>query len=407
MARSGLTLPTSNRQPNPRLPRRRLLSDRTARRLEAIGAPRKHRRPRHAVTLAREEPTTGKRWLIALILFSLLMHALIVVAIVFISRHTPKWEQPLPQEKAPEVNLVLAPPPPPPAGHKPEFIPTEPQQNAHPQPSPFISDNDTRLQSQNRTSRSPETPLPDVTGHKDHSLDLHSQAPSPEVKSKPSPPAPKEPQKPQKQKPSPKPNQQTKPAPPDPNVIHPTDNPDKGTHVIKLKPSDQQYDPNGLPVLPALAAPTLAPQTPQTELIPQTRQASPPRSVPSFAVYQSDVTGQAGAPGDNSPAARATDLGRYKAKVYRAVGALWYNKVNSQIQVLGVGTVHITYTIYKDGTLRIVADPDGGNPSLMLLHSLSVNSMTEAAPFDHFSDAMVREVGDSYTDDFSFSIYGN
>ena len=73
MARSGLTLPTSNRPPSPRLPRRRLLSDRTARRLEALGAPRKHRRPRHAVTLAREEPATGKRWLIALILFSLLM----------------------------------------------------------------------------------------------------------------------------------------------------------------------------------------------------------------------------------------------------------------------------------------------------------------------------------------------
>jgi hypothetical protein len=177
--------------------------------------------------------------------------------------------------------------------------------------------------------------------------------------------------------------------------------------VAKYKPSEQQIDANGLPVLPPITAPTLAPQTPQTQPIPQVQRQATPKSVPSFAVYQSDVEGQAGAPGDNSPAAMATDLGRYKAKVYRAVGALWYNKVNSQIQVLGVGTVHITYRIYSDGHMVITGDPDGGNQALMILHSLSVNSMTEAAPFDPFSDKLKKEVGDSYTDDFSFSIYGN
>ena len=405
MARSGLILPPSSRQP-PRLPRRGT-AGRGFPRLVSMGAPRKHRRPRHAVALGRAEPVTGRRWLIGIILFSLLVHALIVLAIVFISRHTRAWQEPLPKEKPPEVNLVLAPPPVPPPSRRPDFIPTQPQQNTPPQQTPLISDNDNRLQSRNQKSRNPDQPLPDVTGHKDHSLDLHSRAPSPEVKSQPSPPAPQEAKpKPQKQKPSTKPNQ-VKPAPPNPNATHPMENPGKGTESAKQKPPDQQYDPNGLPVLPALNAPTLQPQTPQTEPIPQTRQASPPRTVPSFAVYQSDVSGQAGTPGDNSPAAMATDLGRYKAKVYRAVGALWYSKVNKQLQVLGVGTVHISYTIYADGTLRITADPDGGNPALMLLHSLSVNSMTEAAPFDQFSDAMRKQVGDSYTDDFSFSIYGD
>jgi hypothetical protein len=103
----------------------------------------------------------------------------------------------------------------------------------------------------------------------------------------------------------------------------------------------------------------------------------------------------------------ASDLGRYKARVYRAVGSRWYAKVANQLQVLGVGTVHITYTIYSDGHLEIRSDPDAGNPALMLLHSISINSMTEAAPFGSFSDAMKKQVGDSYTDDFSFSIYGN
>jgi hypothetical protein len=111
--------------------------------------------------------------------------------------------------------------------------------------------------------------------------------------------------------------------------------------------------------------------------------------------------------GDNSASAMATDLGRYKAKIYRAVGARWYDKVNKQIQVLGVGTVHITYTIHSDGRLEIVADPDSSNASLMLLHSLSLNAMLEAAPFEPFGDAMKRDVGESYTDDFTFSVYGD
>jgi len=407
MARSGLTLPSSNRQPNPRLPRRGVMLDKGSRRLDDLGAPRKHRRPRHSITLVRVQPATRKRWLIGLILFSLLVHALIVIAIVFVSRHTPKWEGEAKPDETPQVNLVLAPPPPP-ALHQPEFIPTEPQANALHQEAPLISDNDVQLRSKNQVSRNPNSPLPDVTGHQDHSFDLNTQAPSPLVQSNPSPPSPQQPKQEQQQQKTAqqKPNQATKPEPPDPNAINPTDNPEKGKDATKDKEVAEQYDPNGLPVLPAINAPALQPQTPQTQAVPQT-QAAPPRSVPSFAVYQSDVSGQAGALGDNSPAAMATDLGRYKAKVYRAVGAQWYNKVNQQIQVLGVGTVHVTYTISKDGILTITADPDSTNPSLMLLHSISINAMTEAAPFDHFSPAMIKEVGDSYSDDFSFSIYGN
>jgi outer membrane biosynthesis protein TonB len=367
-------------------------------------APRKHRRPRRPLKEAPEKSSSPKAWLIALIIFSLLLHVAVLLAFIFIGRHTPKWPELAKDAPPPEVTLALAPPPPP---QKPDFIPTQPQEGTPPQQSPLISDNDNILKSHNQKSRAPDEPLPDVTGHQDHSLDLQSQAPSKLSKpQQPTPPAPQKPEQ-QAQKMAAQPKEAPKPAPPDPNAIHPTDNPDKGQDTAKNKPEDQAVDANGLPVLPPIPAPTLAQQTPQTQPIPQIQRQASPRSVPSFAVYQSDVAGQAGAPGDNSPAAMATDLGRYKAKVYRAVGARWYEKVNSQLQVLGVGTVHITYTIYSDGHLVITADPDGSNPSLMLLHSLSLNSMTEAAPFDPFSDKMKKEVGDSYTDDFSFSIYGN
>jgi outer membrane biosynthesis protein TonB len=411
MARSGLTLPSQEdrrRQPIVRLMRRAPVLGRLSLRPNQAGPPRKHRRPRHAVALSREEQRAPKAWLIALILGSLFVHALLVLAIIFVGLHTPKWSEPVKTDKPPEVSIVLAPPPPP--AQKPSFFPTEPQQNTPPQKAPLISDNDNLLKSRNRVSRDQNSPMPDVTGQHNHSLDLHAQASSPLVKSNPSPPTPPQPkQQPKEQQKTAqqKPNKATKPAPEDPNAIHPTDNPEKGDAVTKVKPPDQQFDPNGLPVLPAISAPTIAPQVTQTQPTPQTQRAAPPRSAPSFAVHQSDVSGQSGAVGDNSPAAMATDLGRYKAKVYRAVGARWYSKVNDQIGVIGVGTVHISYTIYSDGHMIITADPDGGNPSMMILHSISLNSMNEAAPFDAFSDAMKKQVGDSYSDDFSFTIYGN
>jgi hypothetical protein len=355
-----------------------------------------------------DAPRTTSRYIAILLVLSLLLHALVMVAFIITSRHTPKWPEQAKEDKPPEVSLVLAEPPPAP---KPEFMPTDEDPNAKPQQSPLISDHDNSLKSKNQTARAPNTPLPDATGHKDHALDLHTTPASRASKAQPAtPPTPKSQQaKPQPQKSVAKPNEATKPEPPDPNAIHPTDNPEKGTVTDQKQSPPQQYDPNGLPVLPALDAPALAPQTPQETqpVVQQVQRKASPQAAPSFAVYQSDVAGAVGALGNNSPAAMATDLGRYKAKVYRAVGARWYQKVNDQIGVLGVGTVHITYTIYSDGRLEIKSDPDSNNPAMMILHSISLNSMTEAAPFDAFSDKMKKEVGDSYTDDFSFSIYGD
>jgi hypothetical protein len=377
---------------------------------EAMPALRKYRQPRQPKSATRDDAPKAKSWFVAILLvLSLLLHFAVMLAFIFTSRHTPKWPEQAKEDKPPEVSLVLAPPPP---QQKPDFIPTDADPNAPHQQSPLISDNDAALKSQNRIARASNVPLPDVTGHKDHSLDLHTR-PSSRL-SKAQPATPPTPQKPQQRKQEPqkvvaKPNQATKPAPPNPTATRQVENPEKATEADQKPVEEQQYDPNGLPVLPALNAPTIAPQTPpETQPVVQQVQRKPsPQSAPSFAVYQSDVAGSVGQAGNNSPAAMATDLGRYKAKVYRAVGARWYQKVNDQIGVLGVGTVHITYTIYSDGRLEIRADPDSGNPALMILHSISLNSMTEAAPFDPFSDKMKKEVGDSFTDDFSFSIYGN
>jgi hypothetical protein len=121
-----------------------------------------------------------------------------------------------------------------------------------------------------------------------------------------------------------------------------------------------------------------------------------------------DMQGKAGISGAPSPEAMPTDFGKYKALVYQAVGTRWYPKVNNQFQLLGVGSVRIQYTIYSDGTVTTKV-LDGGSSSMQMLLSISLNSITEAAPFPPFTPGMLKQLKgeDSYTDEFTFSVYGN
>ena len=109
----------------------------------------------------------------------------------------------------------------------------------------------------------------------------------------------------------------------------------------------------------------------------------------------------------------ATLFGKYKAKVYRAVGSYWYPKVDNQFQLMPAGVVHIQFTIHDDGSVETKV-LSGNDASLQILLSVSLNSIREAAPFDAFTPELEKEIareqhndGRSYTDDFSFSIYGN
>ena len=169
------------------------------------------------------EPVEPKWWLIALILFSLLAHVLVMLAFLLVGRHTPKWKELAENTPPPEVNLTLLPPPAPPP-QRPEFIPTEPEPNVPPQKSLLISDNDSILKSHNRKSRKSDSLLPDVTGSR-HASALREKPPSPQSKPQPAtPPTPQSKQPPPRPNPE-KPNQATKPAPPTPPQPHPSENP--------------------------------------------------------------------------------------------------------------------------------------------------------------------------------------
>ncbi len=160
------------------------------------------------------------------------------------------------------------------------------------------------------------------------------------------------------------------------------------------KPAQPEVDPiTGLPVLAPLSAPTLAPPD----------QSQPLVQAPSQQQVAGSVHGALGRAGDNSPAAMATELGKYKQYVYNVVGSYWYPAVDQKFGTIGVGVVHIQFTIQKDGTLSDVRVLDGDN--VMILRNISVDALRHPAPFNPFSEAMIKEVGDSYTDDFSFSVY--
>ena len=85
------------------------------------------------------------------------------------------------------------------------------------------------------------------------------------------------------------------------------------------------------------------------------------------------------------------------------VGSYWYPDINQHFGLIPVGAVHIQFTIHSDGTLSDVTILEGDNQDM--LKTISQQALVKPAPFKPFSDAMIKEVGDSYTDDFTFSVY--
>jgi outer membrane biosynthesis protein TonB len=362
---------------------------------------------------ARDDESSNKLWLVIFVLLSVLVHIVTILAIILISIHMPVPKIELPPQASPEVTLSLLPPPP--AIQPPKrsvFLSTTPDPTAQPhQNTPIESDNTTALKSQAKAARAPDSVLPDVTATQKHSLDLQDApyippTPNPQTASnqsarKQSQQSPPQPQQQMTQQQTPKPTPPA-PKPPEPSLTKTT-----SQQVVK-----NNVNPNGLPVLPPIDAPTLAPQTPVNPMQ-QVQNQTAARPPPSFQLNKSDVAGSQGAFGNNSPAANASELGRYKAKFYRAVGSRWYAKVAQSFQILPVGTVHIQYTIHSDGIVDNIKVLEGTNGTLQLLLSISQNSITEASPFDPVTDSLRKEVarnqgndGESYTDDFTFSIYG-
>lgn len=212
-------------------------------------------------------------------------------------------------------------------------MPTDEDQAAPHKETLIESANDHRLTSKSQQARQPDSIMPDVTAKLQHPADLKNaplsatkQPPqaaqsSPQQQQDKSPPSPQ----PSPEQ-TPQPQQATQPAQPQ-QATTPAKSPPTKPLNQPPAPQQQQYDPNGLPVLPALNVPTMAPANAQH------REANPAASLPKV---EQDSHGAIGTHGENSPESMATELGKYKQRVYAAIGSYWYPDVNAHFQVLPV-----------------------------------------------------------------------
>jgi TonB family protein len=206
------------------------------------------------------------------------------------------------------------------------------------------------------------------------------------------PPTPRQQTQPQPQKPTPpQPKVQNGPRP---------DQPQQKPNPVPPKPAPkptQQIDPlTGLPVLPPIQAQTLAQANPAQQSLAPAR---------SRQQQETDVNGAIGMSEDNSPAAMATPRGKYMQQFRNIVGSYWYPAVDSQMSLISVGTVVIRFTVHSDGTISDITVLQGNDNPNFVLKNISVSALRSPAPFPPFPPEMIKDVGTSFTDEFSFGIY--
>lgn len=355
------------------------------------------------------------------IFLSLLLHVLLLLTIAsgLIKFPTTQVE---PDSGETTLTLLqetpLQPPPVTPVQSKPQsrFVPTMAHQETDkPNPNALLeSERNTALRTDVPNPRDPNSPMPDMQGDKRSSSYVNTpgsagqgqqppqQASQAQKQQQAQPqmtqaqPQPTKPPTPQQQPPQDQPaaQAQAQPQPAKPKPITP-----RTEDAMPLLPPEQQKPS------PQTAQQSQQPQQQPSQASPQQASRPPPAS---FAMTRGDSSGGAGIKGLPSPEARDTELGRYKQKMYRAVGSRWYLKVQSSMSFLAIGTVRVKFYVRANGVLenvRIAEDSGAGNSSTEMLRTISLQSVVESAPFEPFSETMKQQLGAGYDEEFTFSIY--
>lgn len=289
----------------------------------------------------------------------------------------------------------------PPPQATPEFVPTDPsQQVAQADPNAVLeAERNTALRSQEKGTT--DSSLPQLSGNPRAGLNYENSPRSVEQpnSSQPTPPIPVDPT--QAEPPS-KPTPESKPLPPTPKT--------------EREPEPASADPKALPVLPSPYQPPQPATKPQPDR-PETKPPSPtppnakptPPSPPptpySFQREKSRIEGGRNADiGAPSPAAKESELGRYKAKVYRAIGSRWYISVEKNMAVLALGEAKIKFFVRANGTIDQIEVIDS-TVNAEVLRNLSIRSVKDSQPFEVFSDSLKQQLGEGYWEEITFTIY--
>jgi len=341
--------------------------------------------------------------------------------------------QPTPTVPPPPPSLTMLkleePPKPPPPPPETQFVPTLPSQEV-PVANPnaiLESERNTALKSR-EAAKDPNSPLPAVTGNPKAAFNYQDTPFSPQVKSTAAQPAPQSPPTPQTppapQTPPQKPTPPTPPTPPvpkaqpvtpitakpEPNLPPPSfdttpvtpppvDTKNQGDKDKDVKAESKAQDPQQ--AQPQQQA--QPPPQPQAKP-PQPQPPSPPPTPMSFAQQRSDMGGSAPEFGDPSPESKETEIGKYKAKLYRMIGSKWYLNVEKSMSMLSVGEVHIKFYVQANGVIdpKSIEVESGGNSDI--LETISRDAV-KGAYGEPFSDSMKQQLGAGYSEDITFTIY--
>ncbi|TFE67479.1 hypothetical protein A7Q10_01255 [Methylacidiphilum caldifontis] len=342
------------------------------------------------------------------------------------------------------------------------------QKTTHPDPNALLqSDRSTSLRSQ-ETPQNPNSPLPQLSGDPRSSMsyvDVPSSRPSPPRPSgkytpaqKASPahrqmqtenpqtpsPTPKTEVQKQNQNQQQKANQSLKEAVQQPSKAEEKkdenakeENPAKALEKLlkEINNPTEEYlkkdDPNGDPLMPfqnkspktptkneAKEASKNSPSQSQPQNNPSANasdrpepasQPSPPPAPPpspeSFERHRMQIAGGRTAElGPVSPSARETELGRYKARLYRAIGSRWYLEVEQSMGLLAIGSVRVRFYVQSDGTvssLQVISEEG----ITEVLRTISLDSIRLSAPFGPFSEEMKGQIGNGFWEEITFTIY--
>jgi len=96
------------------------------------------------------------------------------------------------------------------------------------------------------------------------------------------------------------------------------------------------------------------------------------------------------------------ELTKYQCYTRKILWITWDREIMQNQTSLWFGEVKIRCTIHSDGSVSDASVVVG--ESTGLLKVVSMHSLLATAPFKRFNEALLNEVGHSYTDDFIFTI---
>ena len=136
------------------------------------------------------------------------------------------------------------------------------------------------------------------------------------------------------------------------------------------------------------------------------QQAAEPSPPASFSTSRIAGKMPGGAPSGDAASigVKETEEGRYKVKLYRAIGSRWYQYVHMDTGLLNIGSVKIKFYVKSDGTISDLQVTSGRDNTA--LEAISRRSIMEVSgQLEPFSASMKEKMGDGFWDDVNFSIY--